>query len=76
VKGFLMAGSTAMRCFQRDCGGDTTANGNAASIPGTRLGYLIIAIKPLEKKDNAQNQTETENRLNELFGEPEHHRFI
>lgn len=37
---------------------------------------LVITIEPLEENDNAQNQAETENRLNELFGEPEYHRFI
>jgi hypothetical protein len=37
---------------------------------------LVVAIDPLEENDNAQNQPQTQNRLHELFGEPEHHRFI
>jgi hypothetical protein len=73
-----MADPTAMRCFQADCGGDTTREWQCSEYSWHALShrYLIVAIKPLEKKDNAQNQTETENRLNELFGEPEHHRLI
>lgn len=41
-----------------------------------RAQSLVIAIDPLEKNDNAQDQPETQNSLNEFFGKPEHHRFI
>lgn len=37
---------------------------------------LVIAINPLKKNDDAQDQPETQNSLNEFFGKPEHHRFI